>query len=70
MRNENLSGLEKWRLKYGALITSLSCLYGAIMSWGNNWILTIILGLGVFICGIIGIFDLKRAVKKKAKPRY
>ncbi len=59
MGNKNPSNIEKWRVKYGALITALSCLAGAFMSWGENWILTGILGLGVLVCGTIGLFDLR-----------
>jgi len=60
LRNENPSKLEKWRGKYGALIIALTCLCSVIISWGNNWILTGILGLGVLFCGTIGIFDIRR----------
>ncbi len=51
--------MEKWRVKYGALITALSCLAGVFVSWGENWILTGILGLGVLVCGTIGLFNLR-----------
>ncbi|WP_254782260.1 hypothetical protein [Bacillus sp. OK048] len=64
MRNENSSNLEKWRAKYGALIIAFSCLCSVILSWGDNWILTGILGLGILICGTIGIFNFKRAIGK------
>ncbi|KAA0542761.1 hypothetical protein FZW96_21140 [Bacillus sp. BGMRC 2118] len=64
LRNENKLKLEKWRAKYGAFIIALSCLCSVIISWGNNWILTGILGLGVLFCGTIGIFDIRRAMTK------
>lgn len=54
-----------WREKYGALIIALSCLLSAIASWGNNWILTGVLILGVLTCGTIGLFDMKRAIKNR-----
>ncbi|MFD2043686.1 hypothetical protein ACFSTA_04765 [Ornithinibacillus salinisoli] len=65
MSNENSSILVKWRSKYGGLVIALSCLCSVIISWGNNWILTGILGIGVLICGTIGIFDIKRTVTEK-----
>ncbi|WP_226376911.1 hypothetical protein [Oceanobacillus halotolerans] len=60
MSDEKNSKLGKWQAKYGALVIALSCLCSAIITWGNNWILTSVLGLGVLICGTIGIFDIKR----------
>lgn len=65
MRTENLSKLEKWRAKYGALTIALCCLCSLITSWGNNWVLTVILGLGVLICGTFGIFDISRSIREK-----
>ncbi|MDF2038470.1 hypothetical protein P2R12_16040 [Cytobacillus oceanisediminis] len=65
MSNDNHSKLEKWRAKYGVLVIALGCLFSVINSWGNNWILTGILGLSVLICGTIGIFDIKRAITEK-----
>lgn len=61
MRKKNTSKLEKWRNKYSAIIISLSCFFSVVVTWGNNWFLTAILILGVFVCGTIGIFDLKRS---------
>ena len=58
LENENLSQRGKRRVNYGALFSSLSCLCGVFISWGNNWILTSILGLGVLVCGVIGIFNI------------
>ena len=63
MQNDNLSGSEKWRAKYGALAIAVSCLISLLSSWGRNWLLTFILALGVLICGLIGIRDLKRSKK-------
>ncbi len=63
MQNDHLSQLENWRSKYGALAVAVSCLFSLLVSWGNHWLLTFILGLGVLICGWIGIGDLKRASK-------
>ncbi|MBN8203522.1 hypothetical protein JI665_23910 [Bacillus sp. NTK034] len=63
LSNENHSKLEKWRAKYGALLIASGCLFSLINSWDKNWILTGILGLGVLICGTLGIFDIKRGVQ-------
>ncbi|RHW37501.1 hypothetical protein D1B33_08160 [Lysinibacillus yapensis] len=63
MRKANSSKLEKWRADYAASITTLACLYSLIVSWGENWFLTSLLGLGVFVCGSIGFFNLKRIRK-------
>jgi len=65
LSNKNLSKLEKWQARYGALVIALSCLCTTILSWGENWILTGILGLGAMICGTIGIVDIKRAITEK-----
>ncbi|KHF39247.1 hypothetical protein [Halalkalibacter okhensis] len=61
MSKGNSSKLEKWRAKYGAIAIALSCLSSTVVTWGNNWILTGVLALGVLTCGMIGIFDIKRA---------
>jgi hypothetical protein len=47
------------------LAIALSCLLTAINSWGQNWILTSVLGLGALVCGIIGFFDMKRTNEKE-----
>nr|WP_152023723.1 hypothetical protein [Oceanobacillus iheyensis] len=65
MSNENTTKLEKWRAKYGALAIALSCLCTMISIWESNWFLTGFLGLGVFVCGSIGIFDIKRSMAEK-----
>lgn len=57
MGDENPSRLDKWRGKYGALVVTLLCLYSLITNWGDNWILVGFFGLGVLICGTIGVFD-------------
>lgn len=62
MSNKNPSRLGKWLEKYGTIVIALSCLSSLITTWGNNWVLTSFLGLGVFTCGTIGVFDIKRAV--------
>lgn len=67
MSNENPSKLDKWREKYATSVVALGCLYSLITNWGNNWLLTGFLGLGVLTCGTIGIFDIKRAITKKQK---
>ncbi len=65
MKKKNLlSRLKETQTKYGALMISVSCLCTVMISWGNNWVLTSILGLGVLICGILGIFDIRRAIKR------
>ncbi|APH05818.1 hypothetical protein A9C19_14350 [Bacillus weihaiensis] len=63
LSNANSSKVEKWRMKYSALITMLVCLYSVLISWGDNWVLTSILGLGVIVCGTIGISDWKKFFK-------
>lgn len=68
MSNKSSSKLDKWRVKYGAVIIALSCLGSTIISWGNNWVLTITLGLGVLICGTIGIFDIRRMIAEENDP--
>lgn len=67
LSRENPSKLDKWRENYAALVVSLACLYSVINSWGNNWILTGVLGLGVLVCGTIGVFDIKRAIHNRKK---
>ena len=64
MTKGKTSKLEKWRAKYAASITGLACLYSVVVSWGDNWLLTAILGLGVLVCGTIGFFDIKRIVQQ------
>ncbi|MEK3856189.1 hypothetical protein [Cytobacillus sp. FSL H8-0458] len=61
MSNENHSKLYKWRAKYGAIVVAVSCLLSLTSSWGKNWILTGVFGLGVLLCGAIGFFDITRA---------
>ncbi|MGP4070335.1 hypothetical protein [Halobacillus sp. B29] len=65
MENQRLSKLDRWREEYGALVIALACLYSAISSWGQNWILTSVLVFGTFVCGTFGFFDIKRAFKEK-----
>ncbi|MEC3883056.1 hypothetical protein VKA52_04835 [Halobacillus sp. HZG1] len=65
MENQRLSKLYTWREKYGALVIALACLYSAISSWGQNWVLTSVLVFGTFVCGIFGFFDIKRAFMEK-----
>lgn len=67
MSNESASKLEKWRSKYAALVIALGCLYSVIIGWGEHWILTSILGLGVIVCGVIVFFDIMRFKTSKAK---
>ncbi|WP_223701058.1 UbiA prenyltransferase family protein [Sutcliffiella deserti] len=55
----------EWREKYGALLVAVSCLSSAIVTWGNNWILTGILVLGVLVCGTMGIYEVKDARTKR-----
>ncbi|WP_456279392.1 hypothetical protein [Bacillus sp. AK128] len=69
LSNDNQSKLEQWRSKYAAIATAITCLCTVIMSWGNNWILTGILGLGVVVCGTMGFFDIKRSKEEKNKKR-
>ncbi|WP_226669787.1 hypothetical protein [Metabacillus litoralis] len=59
------SRLARWREKYGSVAIALCCLCSAIITWGNNWVLTGILVLGVLVCGAIGVFGMKQALKKK-----
>ncbi|TGB03540.1 hypothetical protein E4663_00610 [Halobacillus salinus] len=65
MGNYRLSKLDRWRDKYGALVVALACLYSAISSWGQNWILTSFLVFSTIVCGAFGFFDIKRAFKEK-----
>lgn len=58
------SKLEKWRAKYAATITAVACLYSLIVSWGDNWFLTALVGLGVLISGTIAFFDIKRTLRQ------
>lgn len=65
LSNENTSKLAKWREKYAALAVAFACLYSLIDSWGKNWILTSILGLGVLFCGTMAFFDIKRVIHNR-----
>ncbi len=65
MSNKKSPKFKKWRERYAALITALACLYSVIVRWGENWFLTVILALGVLVCGTISFFDIKRALNKK-----
>lgn len=65
MDSKKFSKLDRWRAKYGALAIALSCLLTAINSWGQNWILTSVMGLGALVCGTIGFFDRKRTIEKE-----
>ncbi len=67
LENEQSSKLDKWRGQYGALVIAFTCLIVLITGWGNNWILTGVLGLGVLVCGTIGFFDIKRVIYNKNK---
>ena len=60
VENKSQSKLEKWRAKYASLTTAFSCLYLLIATWGEGWIFTTIMILGVLICGAFAISDLKR----------
>ncbi|MBW3112363.1 hypothetical protein KYJ26_11005 [Bacillus sp. MCCB 382] len=53
----------KWSGKYGSLAIAFCNLITCITSWGENWILTVLLGMGVLVCGTMGIFDLKQHIK-------
>ena len=67
MENEQSSKIDKWRGQYGALVIAFTCLIVLITGWGNNWVLTGVVGLGVFVCRTIGFFDLKREIYNKSK---
>ncbi|MGN7409033.1 hypothetical protein [Sporosarcina sp. SAFN-010] len=67
LENEQSSKLDKWRGQYGALVIAFTCLIVLITGWGNNWILTGVLGLGVLVCGTIGFFDLRRGIYNENK---
>ncbi|MEK4630540.1 hypothetical protein MKZ17_20370 [Solibacillus sp. FSL R7-0682] len=64
MNNNKNSKLEKWRKDYAALAVAIGCLYSLIVSWGDNLFMSVLLSLGVIICGTIGFFDLKRILKR------
>ena len=51
-------------LVLATVFVALACLYSCIESWGDNWLFTGVLALGVLICGTIGFFDLRRSVRK------
>lgn len=61
MKGAYMSKIDKWREKYGAIAIAFSCLISAITSWGDHWILTSVLLLGVLVCGMIVFFDMKRS---------
>ncbi|WP_033828048.1 hypothetical protein [Bacillus andreraoultii] len=67
MSTQKTSKLKKWREKYAGLAVAIGCLYSVLVSWGENWFMTMLLLLGVFICGTIGFFDLKRSDKEGTK---
>lgn len=56
LSNENSSRSYKWR-RYGTFVIALSCLASLIMTLGDNWVLSAVLGLGVLTCGTIGVFN-------------
>ena len=63
MSTDQSSKPAKWSAKYGSLVIAFCNLITCISSWGDNWILTVVLGIGVLVCGTIGIFDLKLHMK-------
>lgn len=60
MVDKSPSRLYKWREKHGACVTALVCLYCLIINWEHNWLLAGFFGLGVLICGAIGVSDVKK----------
>ncbi|PIC56470.1 hypothetical protein CSV80_14585 [Sporosarcina sp. P12(2017)] len=65
MVNKNPSKSYKWREKYGAFITASVCLYCLLINWGHNWFLEGFFGIGVLICGAIGVSDVKKVNSSK-----
>ncbi|WP_313238455.1 hypothetical protein [Sporosarcina ureae] len=65
MVNKNPSKLYKWREKYGAFITASGCLYCLLINWGHNWFLAGFFGIGVLICGAIGVSNVKKVNSSK-----
>lgn len=65
LNQQKPSKLARWRAKYGALAVTLGCLYTVISNWGDNWFMTILLSVGVFICGTIAFFDMKQAKQQQ-----
>ncbi|MEK4427234.1 hypothetical protein [Solibacillus sp. FSL K6-1523] len=61
MNNNKPSKLNRLRAKYAALFVALGCLYSFVNGFGENWFMTILLGSGVLICGLIAFFDITRA---------
>lgn len=51
--------------KYRGFIIAVACLITAINSWGNHWVMTGILVIGVIICSLIGISDIKEHKPQK-----
>ena len=66
LANEQTSKLYKWRGQFGALVIAFTCLIVLITSCNDNWVLTCILGLSVFVCGTISFFDLKQGIYNKS----
>ena len=46
-------------------MTALSCLAGVVVSWGDHWILTGVLGAGVFICGMFAFWDIRKTIQPR-----
>jgi hypothetical protein len=61
LEDKKQSKLEKWRTKYASSVIALGCLYSLIVTWGEGWFFTVIMILGIFICGSFAIFDFKKS---------
>ena len=55
------SKLEKWRKKYASSVIALGCLYSLLVSWGEGWFFSVIMILGILICGSFAICDVKNS---------
>lgn len=65
MEDKRHSKLGKWRTKYASLVVALGCLYSLIVTWGEGWFFTVIMIIGVLLCGNFAVFDLKASRLKR-----
>lgn len=65
MEDKRHSKLGKWRAKYASLVVALGCLYSLIITWGEGWLFTVIMIIGVLLCGTFAVFDLKASISKQ-----
>ena len=61
MGDNKQSKLEKWRKKYASSVIALGCLYSLLVSWGEGWFFSVIMILGILVCGSFAICDVKKS---------